>query len=710
MSDMFDVVEETVVLGDESVTLENGRIARQASGSFLVTSGGTQVLVTATSAREAKEDQGFFPLSVDYIEKIYSVGRFPGGYIKRENRPSEREILIGRLIDRTIRPLFPEAFQVETQIVATVVSVDPKVSPTHLAILGASAALAISDIPFAGPVAGVRVGLIEGKFILNPSEADVLPKSELDLFVSGTKDAILMVEAGANFLSEEQILDAIAFAHEAIKPLCSVQEKLMKKCGSEKRTVAPVVLDKDLKAAFTKNYGKAMKEAYAIGLKAERKERLSALKSEAQAALVPEGEKDKIKALKAIFEDLEYSTLRASILKDDRRVDGRSHKDIRPIDCQVGVLKRTHGSALFTRGETQSLGVVTLGTSDDAQKGESIYSPAEEKPFVLHYNMPGYSVGEVKRMMSPGRREIGHGNLAQRALAPAIPPANRFPYVIRVVSEITESNGSSSMASVCSGTLALLHAGVPLKEPIAGIAMGLVKEGNDYAVLSDILGDEDNLGDMDFKVAGSKRGITAMQMDMKITGISVAILKQAMHQAMEGRLSILDKMLRTISKPAELSAFAPRIEQIRIKIDKIRDLIGPGGKNIRKVVADTGCKVDVNDEGIVNLASTNGQAASQAKRMIQYLTTDPEIGEVYLGVVKKTTDFGAFVEIKPGVEGLVHISQLSHERVNKTEDAVKEGEEVLVKIIELDRMGRIKLSRKEAVGKTPSYELSSLLA
>ncbi|KAB8039045.1 polyribonucleotide nucleotidyltransferase [Silvanigrella paludirubra] len=700
---MFNITEKSIQIGDNQITIETGRIARQAGGSVLVTCGGTQVLVTATAAKEAQVTASFFPLSVDYIEKFYSAGRIPGGYIKRETRPSDREILISRLIDRPIRPLFPETYLVETQVIAKVVSLDPKISPSQLAILGASCALHISDIPFAGPVAGVRVGFKDGKYLINPPESE-LPSSDLDLVVAGTKDAILMVEAAANFLTEAQILEAIEVGHKEIKKLCHFQDEIREKCGKEKREVPDVPQNAEMKSVLSKKYAKALKDAYAIASKSDRKKAIDAVKKEAKAELVEAGNTESEKAFSYLFEMQEYKILRNSIIKDNYRVDGRSTKDVRNIDCQTSVLKRTHGSALFTRGETQSLGVVTLGTHDDAQRSESIMNVLEEKTFMLHYNMPGYSVGEVKRLGSPGRREVGHGNLAERALKASLPTKNRFPYSIRIVSEITESNGSSSMASVCSGTLSMLDAGVPLKEPIAGIAMGLILEGKEYAILSDILGDEDHLGDMDFKVAGGKNGITAMQMDIKISGISMEILEKALAQAKDARILILDKMLRAISRPNDLSQLAPRIEQIKIKPERVRDLIGPGGKNIKKIVSDTGCKLEVNDEGIVSIASTDGNSAAKAKRMVNYLTTDPEIGEIYLGIVKKTADFGAFVEIKPGVEGLVHISQLAATRINKTEEVVKEGDEVMVKVIELDRTGRIKLSRKDAIGKTPSNE------
>ncbi|NBO39505.1 polyribonucleotide nucleotidyltransferase [bacterium] len=640
-------------------------------------------------------------MAVDYIEKLYSAGRIPGGYVKRESKPTEREVLISRLIDRPIRPLFPETFLTEVQVVATVVSVDPKISPAPLAILGASAALHISDIPFNGPVAGVRIGHKDGQFLINPSEAEETG-SDLDIVVAGTAEGILMVEAGANFVSEALILEAIEVAHKHIKTMCKLQEELRAVVGKAKRDVPEAPANEAMEKVLDKKYAGALREAYSIAKKSDRKNAVDEIRAAAKSELVPATDDGSLAADFAhLFEMACYKTLRINIIRDNRRVDGRKSTDIRAIDCQVQVLKRPHGSALFTRGETQSLGVVTLGTSDDAQRSESVYSPLEEKHFMLHYNMPGYSVGEPKRLGAPGRREVGHGNLAERALRASVPSRLRFPYSIRMVSEITESNGSSSMASVCSGTLAMLDAGVPLLEPVAGIAMGLIKEGKDVAILSDILGDEDALGDMDFKVAGGKSGISALQMDMKIAGVSIDVLRNALEQARDGRLHILSKMTAVLGKAKDLSNRAPRIEQIKIKPERVRDLIGPGGRNIKKIVADTGCKIDIGDEGVVNLASNNGEAAALAKRMIHFLTSDPEINEVYLGIVKKVSDFGAFVEIKPGVEGLVHISQLAAQRVNKVEDVVKEGDEVMVKVIEIDRTGRIKLSRKDAVGKEP---------
>jgi polyribonucleotide nucleotidyltransferase len=706
---MFNVTEKKLKVGGKEITLEMGRIARQASGSVLVTCGDCQVLVAVTAAKKANPMQSFFPLSVDYIEKMYAAGRIPGGYVKRETRPSDREILVSRLIDRPIRPLFPESFMTETQVVATVLSHDPKVWPAPLAMLGTSLALHVSDIPFQGPIAGVRVGMKDGKFLINPSDEEVV-SCDLEIVVAGTAEAILMVEAGANFVSEKNILDAIAAGHKVIQEICAVQDELRKKCGVEKRIVEEKNQAEPMQKAFDKKFGAGLKAAYKIAKKAERKEKIEEVRLKAAAEFVDANVSSSGADFAHVFENSCYKTMRQSIIKDNLRIDGRKTTDIRNIVCETAFLKRAHGSSLFTRGETQSIGVVTLGTSDDGQRSETLTNVLEEKHFMLHYNMPGYSVGEPKRLGSPGRREVGHGALAERALRSAMPHKLKFPYTVRVVSEITESNGSSSMASVCSGTLALLDAGVPISEPVAGIAMGLVLEGKDYAVLSDILGDEDALGDMDFKVAGGKSGITALQMDIKVGGISLEILKEALDQAKDGRMHILGKMTSVLGTPNDLSDLAPRVEQIKIKQDKMRDLIGPGGRNIKRIVSETGCKVDLDDSGVVSLASTNGKAAAKAKLMIQQLTSDPQVGEIYLGVVKKVADFGAFVEIKPGVEGLVHVSQVAATRVEKVEEVMNEGDQVMVKVIELDRTGRIKLSRKDALGKQPSEAIDALSA
>jgi polyribonucleotide nucleotidyltransferase len=696
---MFEMVQKSIQIGNQTITLETGRIARQAQGAVLVSSGGTQVLVTVVAAKEAKPDQGFFPLSVDYIEKFYSAGRIPGGYFKREAKLSDREVLVSRLIDRPIRPLFPETYLCETQIVAQVLSYDPEHAPSELASLGASAALHISSVPFNGPTAAVRVVELDGKMVLNPPESKY-DDADLDILVAGTRDAILMVECVSQFVSEDKILAAMELAQANIKKLCDLQDQLRKQVGRDKVTVPEPPVTEEIRKGLDKTFAPKLKAAYKVSSKAERYTAIAAIRQEAKATFLADNP-TAAKSFEYHFEELRYKILRTSIIKDNKRIDGRKTDEIRTIDCQIGVLARTHGSALFTRGETQSLGIVTLGTPDDAQRLESIAKLADEKRFMLHYNMPGYSVGEPKRLGPIGRREVGHGNLAERALRAAVPDKLKFPYTIRVVSEITESNGSSSMASVCSGSLAMMDAGVPLESPVAGIAMGLVKEGKSFAILSDILGDEDALGDMDFKVAGNETGISALQMDMKIAGVSLEIMQQALEQARVGRLHILGCMNQLVTKPKDLSPFAPRIERIKIKADKIRDLIGPGGRNIKRIVAESGCKVDLDDNGIVSVSSTDGQSAAKAKRMIQYLTSDPEIGQVYLGVVKKVADFGAFVEFKPGIEGLVHISQLASGRVAKVEDVVKENEEVLVKVIEIDRTGRIKLSRKDAIGKTP---------
>jgi len=697
---MQNKIEKKITLTKEQeITFETGRIARQANGSILISSSGTQVLVAATAKKEVVEKLSFFPLSVDYIEKFYASGRIPGGYLKRENRPGDKEILTSRLIDRPIRPLFPKDFLCETQIVATLMSYDDSVSPIPLAITGTSAALHISDIPFAGPIAGIRLGLVDNEYLINPNDNE-LKSSKLDLIVAGSKDAILMVEACANFLTEAEMLKAIDFAHKLIQKLCVAQDELREKVGVKKRSVAIKEFDTKTAKNFEKHIVKDLEKACYIKDKLERYSALNKLKKDSIESFIDKthDESEGTKTLLAsVFEEKKSSLVRSNIL-EDKRIDGRSSKDIRTIECEVSLLKKTHGSSLFTRGETQSIGVVTLGTFEDAKRTETVANLSEEKTFMLHYNMPGYSVGEVKRMGAPGRREVGHGYLAEKALTPALPQKTHFPYSIRIVSEITESNGSSSMASVCSGTLAMLDAGVPLVTPVAGIAMGLVLEKDKHAILSDILGDEDHLGDMDFKVAGSKDGITALQMDMKIGGISKSILKDALEQAKNGRLHILNEMLSVIDTPKNLSAYAPRIERMRIKQNRIRDLIGPGGKNIKKITLDTGCKVDIDDDGIVSIASTNNEASKNAKRMVSYLTTYPQINEIYLGLVKKTTDFGAFVEIKPGVEGLVHISQAAVNRINNIEEVMKENDEVLVKVIELDRTGRIKLSRKDAIG------------
>jgi polyribonucleotide nucleotidyltransferase len=670
----------------------------------MVSCGDTQVLVTVCAADDIKEGQDFFPLTVDYIEKFYAAGRIPGGFIKRETRPSEREALTSRVIDRPLRPCFPEEFLVETQIVATVMSYDPVHHPAPLALLGASAALMVSDIPFAGPVAALRVGMKDGQLILDPDPKDT---GDLDLNVACRPDAILMVEAGANFLSEDQMLEAITTAHQWMKPLFDVQLEVQKLIGSPKRVVSkkeydPALVEK-VRSAGTNLIG----EAFKVNEKTARNRALKEASAKIVEAVCSEGEagaaidKSLKGTVKALIEDLKYKMMRSQILDERRRIGGRGFKDIRQISCEKSILKRPHGSSLFQRGETQAVGIVTLGAGDDEQRLDSIQSSDDTKRFMLHYNFPPFSVGEAKPLRGLSRRELGHGALAERALAQVIPNKSQFGYTIRLVSEVLESNGSSSMATVCAGTMALLDAGVPITEPVAGIAMGLIKEEDKYAILSDILGDEDHLGDMDFKVCGGERGITALQMDIKIGGLSKEIMREALEQAREGRKFILDRMQTTISEPSDLSEFAPRIFQIKIASDRIRDLIGPGGKMVKKIVAETGAKIDISDDGLVSIVSPDVLSAEAAKAIIRSVTSDPDIGGVYLGTVKKIMDFGAFIEIKPGSEGLCHISELAEGRVGRVSDVLKEGDECLVKVLDIDRQGKIKLSRKAALGKKP---------
>ncbi len=693
------IVKKVTVAGKE-ITLEFNKYAKQANGSVMVTCGDTQVLVTVCASDTEKENPGFFPLSVDYFERLYATGRIPGGFIKRETKPSDHEVLISRVIDRPIRPCFPEGFMTETQVTCLVLSYDPKNHPASLAMLGASSALMISDIPFDGPVASLRVGLENGEFVVDPLESE---DSELDLTIAAKPGATLMVEAGANFLSEEKILDAIDFAHKAMQPLFDMQLQIQKEIGRPKRHVPEnpqyaSVYEKV--AGFVKD---RVKQAFNIPIKHDRKMAFRSLADDLYTALNPDKDSKLGHLIAKTYEDLQYKVVRQQILDEKVRIDGRGLKDIRPIACETGLLKRPHGSALFQRGETQALASVTLGSGDDEQRLDNLVTPNIKKTFMLHYNFPGFSVGEVKPNRGPGRREVGHGALAERALSRVIPDRNKFGYTIRLVSEILESNGSSSMATVCAGTMALLNAGVPLTEPISGIAMGLIKEKDKFAILSDILGDEDHLGDMDFKVCGGTRGITALQMDIKIGGLTREILASALAQAKEGRQHILEKVKAAITNPEELSEFAPRIFQLSIKPDKIRDLIGPGGKVIKKIVAETGAKIDISDEGIVSIVSPDVNSAEAAKKIIRSVTSDPEIGGIYLGIVKKIMDFGAFVEIKPGTEGLVHVSQLDNARVERVSDVTKEGEEMIVKVLEIDRQGKIKLSRKDAFGKKPTF-------
>lgn len=689
-----------VKIKDKVIKFEFQKLAKQANGSVLVSCGDTQVLVTATAAEKPREGQSFFPLTVDYIEKFYATGRIPGGFIKRETKPSELEVLTSRVIDRPLRPSFPEGYMCETQVICTVLSYDGVNSPRFLATTGASVALMISDIPFNGPVAGMRLGMKNGEYIIDPLAEDT---KELDLDIAAKPGAILMVEAGANFLSEDEILRALEEVHKLMEPLFEMQLEIQKEIGKEKRVVEKDEAPADLVSKIEPLAKDSIANAFQTKDKLLRKKALTEATDKILESLALEDSKE-IETAKKVIHDLESAFVRNMVLKERKRIDGRGLEDIRPIVCESGLLKRTHGSGLFQRGETQALAAVTLGAgSDDEQRVDSITQPNHSKKFMLHYNFPPYSVGEARPLRAPGRREVGHGALAERALLPVLPlDDQQFKYTIRLVSEVLESNGSSSMATVCGGTLAMLDAGIPLKGSIAGIAMGLIKEGDDFAVLSDILGDEDHLGDMDFKVCGNEQGITALQMDIKIGGLSTEILKQALMQAKKGRDHILSIMNETIAKPNPVSQHAPKVFQVRVSSDKIKALIGPGGKMIKRIVSETGVKVDISDDGVVSLISPNSTAAEAAKTMIRTITADPEIGAFYLGTVKKLMDFGVVVEIKHGTEGLCHISQLAEKRIDKVNDVVKEGEEILVKVVDIDRAGKIKLSRKDALGKKPT--------
>ncbi len=688
-----------VEFGGRTITMSTGKMAKQASGAVVVSCGDTVVLVTAVAAKNAKEGQDFFPLTVNYTEKAYAGGKIPGGFFKREARPSDPETLTCRLIDRPIRPLFPENFLNDTQIMATVVSADKDNDPAILAMLGASAALTISDAPFNGPIAGVKVGRVEGKLICNPS-AEELEKSDIEIVVAASRDAVIMVEGEAKFVSEADLLDAIFFAKEAVLPLIEAQEELQRKAGVAKREIAPVIVDEPLLARVRELAYDRIGGAVKLKTKQERHNQIDLIKSETIDALKEEFEGSG-KQIKAFLGDFEYERVRADILDTGIRIDGRTTATVRPISTEAGLLPRVHGSALFTRGETQSLVTTTLGTSSDEQRIDSLYGESRKR-FLLHYNFPPFSVGETSFRLAPGRREIGHGMLAERALSAVIPQHDDFPYTIRIVAETLESNGSSSMAAVCGGCMSLMDAGVPVTAPVAGIAMGLIKEGDKFAILSDILGDEDHLGDMDFKVAGTSEGVTALQMDIKIGGVTKEVMQQALKQAREGRLHILGKMAETLSAPrAEMSSYAPRITTIWIKTDRIRDVIGTGGKNIRNITETTGVTVDIEDTGRINIASTNKEACDLAIQMIRGLTDEAEEGKLYMGTVRKIMDFGAFVEIMPGTDGLVHISELDTTRVKVVTDVLNEGDKVLVKCIGIDKNGKIKLSRKEAMGLNP---------
>src|SRR5215210_5403114 len=688
---MFQVYRKELMWGGRRLVLETGKMARQADGAVLATYGETTVLCTAVAAKSAKPSQDFFPLTVNYQEKTFAAGKIPGGFFKREGRPSEKETLVSRLIDRPIRPLFAPGFLNETQIVCTVLSHDLENDPDIVSMIGTSAALTLSGIPFMGPIGGCRVGYINGEYVLNPT-LDQLPRSQLDLIVAGTGEGVLMVESEAKELPEDVMLGAVTFGHQSFQPIIEAIIELAETCAREPWALPEPPANKgEIEARLREAVGPQIEAAYRERGKQERSDRLDAAK---QSAVTLFGnDEERALALK-LFKDIEKEIVRGAILRDGTRIDGRDTKTVRPIDCQVGILPRAHGSVLFTRGETQALVVATLGTGQDEQIIDALEGEYRES-FILHYNFPPYSTGEAGRMGSPGRREIGHGKLAWRAVRPLLPPKDGFPYTVRVVSEITESNGSSSMASVCGASLALMDAGVPLPRPVAGIAMGLIKETDGFAVLSDILGDEDHLGDMDFKVAGTELGVTSLQMDIKITSITPEIMRIALEQARDGRLHILGEMAKGLTGArGDVAATAPRITIINVPKEKIRDVIGSGGKVIREITEQTGTKVDIEDDGTIKVAATSTEAAQKAIDWIRGIVAEPEMGVIYNGKVVKTADFGAFVNFLGARDGLVHISELANERVNAVSDHLKEGQIVKVKVLEADDKGRVRLSMK----------------
>ncbi len=689
----------SIEINGKLLHVETGRIARQASGSAVVTLGETAVLVAVVSTDEVREGIDFLPLSVEYKEMSYAGGRFPGNYFRRDmGRPGEKETLTARLIDRPLRPLFPDNYSYETQIIASVLSTDKENEADVLAILGASTVLEISDIPFDGPIAAVRVGRVDGRLVTNPSITEQ-KDCDVNLIVAGNRSAVVMVEGGGSFISESNMIDAIFYGHDALQPMLDMQVEIKNEVGKPKREVPAAVKDEALEARLVETVTPLLHEVITIHDKILREKKRVEAYGYALEVLSKEYE-ERNSEIKEIIHDLEKKMVRSMMLEQGQRIDGRSFTEVRPIDCMVGILPRVHGSALFTRGETQSLVLTTLGTGMDEQRIDTIYGD-EFRNFIFHYNFPPYSVGEARRLTGPGRREIGHGSLARRALLPVIPKKDDFQYAVRVVSEILESNGSSSMASVCGGSLSLMDAGVPLKDAVAGVAMGLVSDGQNKVILTDIIGDEDHYGDMDFKVTGTKDGITALQMDIKVEGITGEVMKKALEQAKEARLFILEKMNEAISQPrSKISEYAPVITEIKIKPEKIKILIGPGGKMIREISASTDSRINVDDEGKVIIASPDGETAKAALEMINEIIQDAEVGKLYMGKVRKIMDFGAFVEILPGTDGLVHISQLDKERVNKVTDILKEGDEVLVKVLEVDRNGKISLSRKAALGES----------
>ena len=682
----------------QPLTLETGKMARQAHGAIVITYGDTKVLCTVVSATKMREGMDFFPLTVNYQEKFYAAGKIPGSFFRRERGATERETLICRLIDRPMRPLFPKGYLFETQIMPTVISADLVNDPDTLAMVAASAAVTVSDIPFHGPIAAVRVGRVGGQLIANPT-LQQMSESDIEIVVSGSRDAVMMVEGEADLVSEDEMLEAIFFGHQSLQPLIDLQLKLQEMVGKSKRAFQAPEVDTALEARVTELAEAKLIEAAKIREKQERYATIDQIKAEVKEALETEFE-GRGGEISSILGSISKRVVRQMVVRDKVRIDGRDMQTIRPITSEIGTLPRAHGSALFTRGETQALVAVALGTSSDEQRMDNIQG-MEFKKFLLHYNFPPFCVGETSMRLFPGRREIGHGMLAERSIAKVLPKWDDFPYTIRIVSDILESNGSSSMASVCGSSLSLMEAGVPISAPVAGIAMGLIKEGDDVAVLSDILGDEDHLGDMDFKVTGTAEGVAALQMDIKITGVDRAIMKQALEQAKEGRIHILGKMAEAISAPrTELSPYAPRITTIYVKSDQVRTVIGSGGKNIRGIIEATGCSIDIEDDGRINIASADGDACKKAIKMIRDLTQEAEVGKLYEGTVRKVMEFGAFVEIFPGMDGLVHISELDKERVRNVTDILNEGDRVLVKCIGIDKQGKIKLSRKEALGQT----------
>jgi len=694
----------TTSIGGKQITIETGRLARQADGSVLVTSGNNIVLVTVVSSRKTS-DADFFPLTVEYQEKFYATGRIPGGYFKREGKPTTDATLTARLIDRPLRPKFPEGYRQETQVVATTLSADGQFPLEVLASLGASAAIHISDIPFDGPTAAVQVARVEGQFVANPSKL-MLEKSDMDIMVAGTRQGILMVEGETKFVTEDDVLAALKFGHQSLVPLLNAQDELREKTGSKvKRAFSIPAIDAEFKEKAVSFLKPKIEAALSIREKQERYAAVDKATEEAESVLLSPITDEKLKGQREkeiglIVEDLKYHAARWMILDKKVRIDGRNVTQVRPISCEAGILPRSHGSGLFTRGETQVLGTVTLGTGDDEQMVDTLMGTISRK-FMLHYNFPPFSVGEVGRMGGQSRREVGHGFLAERAVKAIIPDHEKFPYTLRIVSEVLESNGSSSMGTVCSATLALLDAGVPIKGNVAGIAMGLIKEGESVAVLSDILGDEDHLGDMDFKVAGTATGITSLQMDIKIDSINFNVMEVALRQAKEGRQHILNEMEKVIKVPrGQISEWAPRIETIKIKADKVREVIGAGGKTIREIIALTGVKIDIEDNGTIHIASSNPDNTQKAVKMINEICAEAELGKAYKGKVVKITDFGAFVEVLPNTQGLLHISEISHERVRNVTDVLAEGDMIDVKVMEVDRSGRIKLSRKALLEKT----------